>query len=286
MKKIFKRLFIGLSGLIGLLLIAGFMFYQIGKSRLGATIEVPDAVLISKVSADSATVARGAHLSQIFMCTECHGPQLEGALFLDIPPFRAVAANLTPAGLGATYTVSDFDRSIRFGVGKSGKKLVTMPSEIFNRMSKADASDLLAYIQQLKPISSDLPTSEYRAPLYLMAGMPGSTMVAPFPTSDMQKLAPPVGATAEYGAYLSAITCTICHGDDLRGAPHPSGELDSPDLTAAAGWPLEAFKKALRTGMGPTNMPLRKEYMPWPSFQHMTDQEIEAIHLHLHALLQ
>ena len=62
MKKLLKRIGIVLGGLVGLLLVAGFVLYLLGSSKAGATYDITPS--ISSVTPDSALVARGKHLSQ------------------------------------------------------------------------------------------------------------------------------------------------------------------------------------------------------------------------------
>jgi hypothetical protein len=51
----------------------------------------------------------------------------------------------------------------------------------------------------------------------------------------------------------------------------------------AATWSLEQFRAALRTGQTPTRQ-LDDSYMPYPVTAHMTDEEIEALHMYLRSL--
>jgi hypothetical protein len=57
----------------------------------------------------------------------------------------------------ADYAVEDWVRSIRHGLGPEGKPLVTMPSQQHWVMSDDDLGALLAYIQSLPPVDSELP---------------------------------------------------------------------------------------------------------------------------------
>ncbi len=285
MKKILMWTLKILGGLLVFALLAGFIFYQIGKSRLHAVHEVPSSQLISTAEADSALLARGSHLAKIHGCEGCHGNDLSGKVFLDIPPFLAVAGNLTSGkgGIGTSYSASDIDRAVRYGVGKAGNMLNGMPHGFSNLMDE-DIRAIAAHVKQVQPVDHELPPSEFRLPFYIIAGLPGSDITAHLPGPDFKRNEVEQGATLAYGAYLTSITCTDCHGPDLRGALHPSGAMESPDLAVAGSWSLEDFKATMRTGVTPANREMDPEMMPFEFFKHMTDEELTAIHLHLQTL--
>ena len=97
MRKVLKWLGIVLGCLLGLIVVAVLVLFFIGNSRLNATYVAPDA--LASGFGDSASLARGEHIMRIHSCQFCHGERLEGRVFLDIPPARAVASNLTPGRL-------------------------------------------------------------------------------------------------------------------------------------------------------------------------------------------
>src|SRR5688572_23689161 len=120
MRKVLKWIGIILGSVVGLVLLAALVIYARGTSRLNATHEAPDAVVAA--STDSGAIARGHHIMRIHSCQFCHGEQLQGRVFLDIPPALAVASNLTPGqgGVGAAYNGQDWDRAIRYGIRPTG----------------------------------------------------------------------------------------------------------------------------------------------------------------------
>ena len=284
MKKVFKGIGLVLGGLIILLLIAGVVLYGRGGSASEKTYAVTPA--LSTVPMDSASAVHGEHLATIHACRSCHGDHLEGRVFLDIPPFRAVASNLTPGGggVGRTYTDADWDRAIRHGVKPDGRWVLVMPSTLFHNLSDDDAADLIAYLKSLPPVDNELPATELYALGRIVAGTGGLDPDEFVATGPARTTAPPPGPTAAYGAYLTSITCIGCHGDDLRGGESPNPELPGPDLLAAGAWPLDGFMEAMRTGIRPSGAAMDDEWMPWTSFQHMTDEELQAIHEHLKTL--
>ena len=173
MLRILKKLGMVLGGLVGLLVLLGGIFYIIGRGEVMETHNISPP--ISRVVSDSSAIARGAHLSKILSCGVCHGEQLAGQVFLDIPPFRAVASNLTSGkgGIAGNYTDADWDRSIRYGVKPDGKAMYVMPANLFHSLSDADANALIAYLKTIPPVDNELPASEARLPLFLIAGAPG-----------------------------------------------------------------------------------------------------------------
>lgn len=285
MSGILKKIGMVLGGLLVVLVLAGGVFFIKGKSELTAVKEVTPPISIVEV--DSAAVAWGRHLVDILSCHVCHGEQLEGQVMLDIPPFRAVASNLTPAGVGRNYTDSDWDRSLRYGVKPSGQQMMIMPSVLFHRLSDEDAAAVIAYLKALPAVENPLPETELRPPLFLMAGAPGPTVFANLPAEGATRdPAPEYGATAEYGKYLAGLSCMECHGSDMQGGVHPEpGAPNVPSLAPSSRWPLEDFKTALRTGKTPYGSELQTRYMPWSqSYKHLTDIEIEALYRFLGSL--
>lgn len=273
--------------LLTILIVVGAVFFVTGKAKVTEARAVTPP--IKMVESDSVTVARGEHLAQILSCKVCHGEQFEGTVFLDIPPFRAVASNLTSGagGVGSTYTDADWDRALRYGVKPNGQAMIVMPSNLFHPMSDEDAAAVIAYMKSLPPVDNELPVTEFRAPLYLMAGAPGPNV---FPNvldeDDERAPVPPRAADAAYGQYLAKMACVECHGEDLRGGTYPEPDApDGPDLAAAGQWPLEAFAKAMREGQTPYGTELQTKYMPWEqSYQYLDDIEVEALHAYLATL--
>jgi len=102
-------------------------------------------------------VVRGEHVANIHGCTHCLGEGLSGKVFLDIPPGRFVASNLTSGqgGVGNAYAGSDWDRAVRFGLRHDRRKLLPMmPSRIYAKLADSDAVALSAYLDQLPPVDT------------------------------------------------------------------------------------------------------------------------------------
>lgn len=284
MKRVLKRLGLALGVLVGVLVLAGATAYVLGSREVGRNHEVPALAL--RVPTDSASVAHGAHLARINGCTDCHGPDLAGRVFVDAPPFRVTASNLTrgEGGVGGRYTDADWDRAVRHGVKPDGRAVFIMPSAGFHQLADTDAADLYAYLKSLPPVDRALPPSEVRPLGRLLAAGPLDT-ASEVNTGPTRTTAPTPGPTAAYGAYLASVTCAHCHGADLRGAQPPNQDSPvAPDLAAAGAWTYPQFVRALKTGVRPAGAPLDPGVMPWPMTAAMTDDERAAIYAHLGTL--
>jgi mono/diheme cytochrome c family protein len=93
-----------------------------------------------------------------------------------------------------------------------------------------------------------------------------------------------MAVTLEYGRYRASTLCVACHGQRLEGAqpPDPSSP-PAPPLMNAATWTLDQFRTAMRTGQTPTRQ-LDDMFMPYTVTAHLTDEEIEALHMYMRSL--
>lgn len=283
--KILKILLKSVAVLFGLLLVAGFVMYMMGKSKLDKSQEIEP--VLSSVAGDSALVARGEHVLARSACRHCHGEDLSGNVLVDAPPFRMVASNLTSGagGIGSAYTVADWDRAIRNGVKKEGLGMLIMPSDAYRNLSDEDAEALIAYLQQVEPVDNALPDREIRGFGYLMLSM-SKTAPYVFESGNAPARTPDYAPTPELGAYLASTMCEGCHGVALDGNG-TGGDPESPpppSLAAAAAWSLDAFITTIRTGVNPGGRELANAYMPWEAFKNMTDIELEALHTYVREL--
>jgi cytochrome c553 len=281
MKTVLRWVFRLVLAAVLLLLILGGFLYVKGSSAVSESFTVDSEAF--QIPDDSASVAGGAYLSRTLGCVFCHGENLEGKIMADAPPFLAVASNLTPGGVGSHFTDQDWARAIRQGVGSDGRGLIIMPSEVFSNLSDLEVGRIIAYLKQVDAVENALPQTEIRTLGKLLAGAGALRSTAldvgkfgPRPTM------PEFGATAEWGRYRAATICVACHGMDLRGAPSPDPDSPpGPDLVSVKGWTLAGFAMAMRNGITPGSRELDDKYMPWSAFQHMNDQEMEALYLAL-----
>jgi cytochrome c553 len=290
--KILKRVGIAIGALLALLILLVLGLNVRGRSKASSA---PEVTLRSvEAVSDSAAVARGEHLANAVMaCEHCHDAGLRGKTFPTPPMLISMAApNLTrgKGGVGAEYTLIDWDQAIRHGIGKDGRPLAIMPSEAYAHLSDADLAALVAYLQTLPPNDQAFPARR--------VGMMGATLIGAgaFPLAPdlidhdsvgARVVAP--GVTVEYGRYLASIGgCTTCHGPDLQGREGGGGESPpAPSLVAfAAGRTVDDFRQTLRTGRSPTGggRSLNPEFMPWPTYARMTDDELQAIWLYIKSM--
>jgi mono/diheme cytochrome c family protein len=288
--KVLKWIGIILVGLVGLLVLAGVVLYQMGSSKLNKKYDVP--VEAVTVPADAQAVEHGKHLATIFMCVSCHQENMGGTIYFTVPGMVNIPTpNLTrgAGGAGASFTDEDWVRAIRHGVDPEGAALFIMPSKAFRYLSDEDLGAIIAYVKSVPPVDDPLPERSV-APLGRL--MMGAGMFPPFAADQIDHASPPtpapvVGVTAAYGQYLTHV-CTECHGANLNGAPFgpPGQEVPTPNLTPGgemAAWSEQDFIDTMRSGVTPSGHKLKEE-MPWKSFGQMTDDELKAAWMYLHSL--
>ncbi|HEU0053566.1 MAG TPA: cytochrome c [Longimicrobium sp.] len=288
MRKWMKRAGIGFGTLALVLVLSAIAVYAASEARLNQ--EFSFAAKPLAVRPDPSMVTRGEHLATaIGKCTECHGPDLGGKVFIENPAFGTlIAPNLTGGRGGALARYADdamLERAIRHGISDAGRGLLIMPSDEYYHLSDADLAALIAYLRALPPVDRELPASTVgpvaRA-LYVAGKLPLLTPERVNHTAARE--APAAGVTVEYGKYLTTVGgCTGCHGPELAGGP--TGEPGKPpaaNLTprGLSGWTEQDFFNALRKGIKPGGSPI-DPFMPWQATAKMTDDEIRAVWMYL-----
>ena len=289
--KIIRWVAIVAGSLATIVLIGLGILYGITNQRINRTYSVTPHTV--SVPSDSATLARGKHVSLIHGCTDCHGENLAGKLFLDAPMVAKIyASNLTPGkgGIGEQYTDADWERAIRHAVGPDSKPLIFMPAQEFFHLGDEDLATLIHYLKTLPPVDNELPENSIGPigrVLYLQGNMPLIPAELTDHTAD-HPAAPEPGITVQYGKYLT-VGCTGCHGADFTGGPIPGVPPDWPpaaNLTPAGNlrnWTEQGFIQAVRTGVKPSGERF-SEYMPYAVLKAMTDDELKAVWLFLTSL--
>lgn len=293
MKKVLKWIGILLVGLVGLIVLIALAGYVASERRLNRAYEVAGRALT--LPSDAASVAEGQRLTIIRGCVDCHGADYGGQVMIDSPLIgRAYGPNLTVGQGSATadFTVEDWDRAVRHGIGPDGRPLFVMPSYHYAGLSDEDLGRMIAFLRAAPPVDRVAPPSSAgpMTRLMLVANQPPPLLSAEVIDHDVR---PPASAAPEaspaFGAYLAS-SCDGCHGENLAGGPVPFSEPDSPhsaNLTPAgelSSWTLEGFKNTLRTGVTPSGRQLDPRNMPWPLTAEMTDVEIEALWLYFRSL--
>ena len=293
MMKMLKWIGIGLAGVIVILLIAAGVLLLRSQSRFNQTYNVP--VEEVAIPSDAASLVRGQHLTAM-LCAGCHGENLAGTEFFNDPGLgRIHAVNLTrgAGGIGATYSATDFVRTLRHGVRPNGTSIFVMPSKDFHYLSDQDLGSIIAYLETAPAVDQSWEPKQFTLLGNVLVGLgvfDNMLMADLIDHAGPRPAAPAIGATREYGGYLVQLNgCRQCHGQQLSGGKvdDPSIDMLGPNLTPAgelAAWSEADFIKTIRAGTTPDGRHL-SEVMPWKHYgARMSDDELKAIYLYLQAL--
>jgi mono/diheme cytochrome c family protein len=283
-KRVLKRIGLGLAVAVVLALVAFGALYWIGGRKWSARQQV--AVEPLAVPTGSEAIERGRHLALVH-CANCHGEDLGGAMFVESGAFATVAAsNLTTGegGAAASYGALDWVRALRHGVNARGRAMFVMPAESYTHLSDEDLGALIAFLEQSPPVDRRWPDAK-AGPVGRVLRATGALDAAfPFTYVDHhaeREPAPPPGPTAEYGAYLArTFGCQVCHGAELAGGI-AAGTEDVPAGNLTPGGPLANWNEALFLEMIRTR---ESEHMPWRGLRAMTEDEQRAVWRFLTAL--
>ena len=256
--------------------------------------------------AGAALLERGKQLMEgIVACGNCHQARddkgrmiadkgLSGGMVFDEPPFRAVAANITPdpaTGIGK-WTDAQLARAIREGIRPDGSLIgPPMPMEFYSHLADGDLAAIVAYLRAQPPVVNAVPKSVYRIALPPAYGPPIQS-VAP----------PPAGDAVRMGEYLARIGhCMDCHTprtEDGRlvmaqlGAggmqfPGPWGVSVARNLTphdsGLKGWSDAEIARAIRSGVSRDGSKL-KPPMAFSYYRNIDDADMAALIAYLRAL--
>ena len=282
MRRVLRWIAISLGTVVAVAVGIVLGLFAEGRMKAG---ELPEfAVQPPLIPSDRASIARGRHLAEaVALCTECHQNGLRGRNFgLPAVVARLVAPNLTSGegGIGGRYTAADWDRAIRHGIAKDGRKLVVMPSQAYAEMTDSDFAALVSFLNSLTPVDNELPPSRI--------GPLGSALIGsgrfPFAADvvnheEVGQHTVARGVTPEYGSYLATIAnCRACHGPELRGTANRLGPPPAPSLIdSTRTWSADDFRKTIRNGRTPAGRALDPQKMPWPRLANLTDAELDAV---------
>ncbi len=268
---------------------AGMGFYRLSRP---AGNPAPDI----KVAGTAQQLERGARLANL--CADCHSttgqPPLDGSRgnLADLPggPSLGVeyAPNLTPAADIKEWPDGELIRAIREGVDDEGRALVVHPAQVFRYLSDDDVQALVAYLRSQPAVENPANAAAPENGVNLLGALlVGSGIVAPSaqPPISQPVLAPPAGATAEYGKYLVTVGgCGDCHGEKLAGG--------SGGLVPAGPGLIEITQKLNRSEFveyvrleGKKAGEPNPQSMPWKSFSNFAgDDDLAAIYAYLQSL--
>ena len=136
--------------------------------------------LTSPVSAldMSTAVARGAYLTRMASCSDCHTIQIKGqpmagmdfagGFILKEPNGSVAAANITPDASGISYyDEAMFIRAMREGKVGARSLHASMPWIYFGRMTDDDLKSMFAFLRTLKPVRHRVDNAEAASPCKL-----------------------------------------------------------------------------------------------------------------------
>ena len=290
MKKALKYIGWALAALFVFGMVAAGAAYLLAQRKMNRSIDVQVAP-VAFVN-DAASVERGKYLFQSRGCSECHGDNGAGRLFIDEPGGMHVwTPNISPGpgSVVAKYTEVDWVRTIRHGVKPDKRPIFIMPSEDYNRFTDADVAAIVAYARSLPPVKGEAGRIE----LPLMVKALYAADLIPDAPQRIDHTLPPAkavaeGPTVEHGAYVANM-CKGCHGERFQGGKIPGSPPDWPaaaDLTARATYAtydsLDKFRTMLRTGKRPSGQAIK--VMPFPSLGAMNDTDVEALYVYLKTL--
>lgn len=276
-----------IGGLLLLVVLGAVGLYTTSSYRLNQTYDV--AVDDIPIPADSAAVARGRHIATTRGCGDCHGSALAGSTAVDDPMIGELrGANLTPAGVGGTYTDTDWIRALRHGIAPDGTPLVFMPSWEYYYLSDEDLGALIAYLKQLPPKGKKMaePSLGPMGRAMMVMGQGNFQLSAARIDHEAPRPeAPEPDSTATYGEYLSH-SCRGCHGSDFSGGPisgappsWPPAANITPHEDGIGSWDKADFFRAMREKERPDGSSI-DPVMP-ADMGKMTDQELTALWTYL-----
>lgn len=288
-------------------LLAAFLLYV--QLTYRQTFEAPATGL--KASTDSAIIARGKYLvTGPAHCWTCHVdnpskvdlrqglPAMSGGYSIALPMIGTVRIpNITPdpkTGIGR-YTDEQLARTIRYNVTPEGHALI--PFMTYNSMSDADIEAVISYLRSAKPVENHVPAHD----LSLLGKVLMRFVIKPnVSQSHKEFTVTKPDTTAAYGKYLahSVTNCNGCHTErgmagEYVGKPFAGGNkkdvetatfvvpnlTPNPETGRIYHWSQQAFINRFRAGKT-----YPEEYMPWPAYQQMSDNDLKAIYNFLQTL--
>jgi mono/diheme cytochrome c family protein len=276
-----------LGGIVVVIVLLVAVAYVVSSPAIGKRYTVTDPA--PPIPTDAASIERGKRFTRaIAKCVVCHGDDLGGEVMIDnVFLARLASVNLTRGngGRGNSLTDGQIVTAIRHGVGGDGRSLFIMPSGMYQHLSDDDVAAIVAYIRSVPPVDRVTPVARLGpvARVLVAAGKAkGMYEASEIDHTAKRRVAPAIGPTAEYGAYLVTVGgCKVCHGPTLSGgeiedgppSPVPASNITPDGLKA---YDEAAFFRALREGKRPGGTTINP-VMPWKLTREMNDVEIRAV---------
>jgi mono/diheme cytochrome c family protein len=284
--------------LLALLIAAGCRFYF--KTTTGHFAAV----------SNSSSFERGKNLAYN-ICAGCHydhqANKFMGKALHDLPRIagRLYSANLTSSatnGIPPLYTDAELFYLLRTGIARNGR---FMPYMMRPMMADDDINDLIVYLRSDDPALAAVDTTVGKTFINLV-GKTGIRLGAKPQPYATQVPRPSENDPIAYGRYLVAVIgCYHCHSSKVLGLDYknpeqskgymsggiklkdPQGKrLYGPNLTpdketGIGNFTKMDFRNAVREGTTPSG---RKLSPPMGKFDHLTDQQVDAIYSYLQSL--
>lgn len=140
------------GGLFGLVLLGLAGLYAWTSWKMSRPMQ--GEPVVPEIHDSAAAIQHGRHIANIRGCTDCHGRNLQGRVFIDDPlAGRLVAPNLT-RGRGTVtdaYSNADWVRAIRHGLPPDGRQMESryMPWETTRHFTDTEAEAVWSYLRSL-----------------------------------------------------------------------------------------------------------------------------------------
>jgi len=137
--------------------VIGFGAYTYFSNARTLNRRYPLDLVSVPVATGAQAVQRGTRLADLTGCTDCHGADLRGKLFIDDGWLygRYYASNVTLKA--RTYSDAELARVVRNGVRPDGRGVVAMPAFAFVRLTDVEMADIIAFVRSLPAGGSDQP---------------------------------------------------------------------------------------------------------------------------------
>lgn len=266
------------GGLAAVMVLAVACVYAASEWMLRRTYDAPLEPAPAAVTA--VDLEEGRRLAIIVGCwAGCHGMVGEGDTLEAPGIFRATAPTLSE--VLPRYSDAELVRLVRYGVKRDGRTALGMPSGTFYPLSDSDLARVIAHLRR-QPPSPPVPQMRRVTVLGRVALVTGRWETS---VGEVDRTRPrwgelPRTTAFERGRYLASITCTECHGLDLRGEAFEG----SPSLAVVAAYDPERFRHLMRTGEPISGRDLG--IMSWTArnaFAYFTDEEIADLYNYLRA---
>jgi len=239
-------------------------------------IPLPAFASLAEPTADD--LAEGERMAVIVGCWKgCHGPTGQGGSDDLGGWYEATAPTLSD--VLPRYSDAELVRLVRFGIKRDGTTAIGMISGTFFALGDRDLKRIIVHLraQPSSPPVARSRTIHFSGRLAMLTGEWKTSV------DEVDRAMPrwgelPRDSALARGRYLVSITCTECHGLDLRGR----AVYGSPPLDVVRAYDAQVFAHFLRTGEPLSRRDLG--IMSWvarEAFVRFTDEEIADIHAYL-----